>query len=126
MYAVGLDVLVIKNLFSFYNLFLGYSEKIVSFLFLNSLPIVISSKFKITKYSDDEIKQITFGSLLGDAKLELPNRGVNARFGFIQSQKYQDYFIQFYFIFETFCSSPYRTYNYLDPRTKKEYKSLSF
>jgi hypothetical protein len=33
MYSVGLDALIIKILVSFYNFFLGYSEKIVSFFF---------------------------------------------------------------------------------------------
>jgi hypothetical protein len=43
--------------------------------------------------SSDTAKEIVFGSLLGDGKLEMPPRGINARFGFIQSEFQKDYFL---------------------------------
>lgn len=84
------------------------------YLFSN-IPLIISTNKTNHKYSDAEIKQIIFGSLLGDGKLELADRSINARFGFIQSVLKKEYFLQFYSIFEVFCSSKYRTYTYSDP-----------
>ncbi len=63
MFAVGLD--------EFCNLIL-YSQLITC--------KVVNNKAFIS----NETKEIIFGSLLGDAKLELPPRGLNARFGFTQ------------------------------------------
>ena len=39
------------------------------------------------------VKEIIFGSLLGDAKIEMPPRGLNARFGFTQSLDKKEYFL---------------------------------
>ena len=77
-------------------------------------------------YSKDQIQQIVFGSLLGDAKLGMSERSVNARFGFTQSQIHAPYFLYFFSIFSDYCGSPYRTSDYLDTRTNKTYTSLSF
>lgn len=103
-----------------------FFNKFIFFILLNNIPTILSSNIKIDRYSNEEIKQINFGSLLGDGKLELSSRAVNARFGFIQSQKFQDYFLHLNSIFSVFCSSSYRTYTYKDPRTKKEYTNLNF
>ncbi len=76
--------------------------------------------------------------MLGDAKLELPplcfsiplgkekQRGLNARFGFIQSLKNEIYFLNLFSILESFCSANFRNSSYLDKRTGKTYHSLSF
>ena len=53
-------------------------------------------------------------------------RSTNARFGFIQSIIHKNYFISLALIYQNYCSSPYRTYSYLDTRTDKTYVSLSF
>ena len=72
MFSVGLD--------EFINLIL-YSQ-------LNGVKIENNKPF-----ISNEVKEILFGSLLGDGKLELPPRGLNARFGFIQSLDKKDYFL---------------------------------
>ena len=114
MFSVGLDELEYLNLYS--------------------LAELIVTKIKIEKGNTDNnvplnpnnIKEIIFGSLLGDAKLELQPWAINSRFGFIQGEKNKEYFISLYNSFSGFCSSRYREYNYLDSRTGKTYKSLSF
>lgn len=73
-----------------------------------------------------EIKEIIFGSLLGDAKLEMAPRSVNARFGFIQAEFKKDYFLSVSSSLSAVCSGKYREYSYRDKRTGKIYKSLSF
>ena len=72
------------------------------------------------------IKQILFSSILGDGKLELPPRGINARFGFTQAEAQKDYFISVCNSLSTISSAKYREYAYLDKRTGKTYKSLNF
>ena len=42
----------------------------------------LSSKYLSNSICNDNIKEIIFGSLLGDGFLELPPRGINARFIF--------------------------------------------
>jgi len=73
-----------------------------------------------------EIKEIIFGSLLGDAKLEMAPRSVNARFGFIQAEFKKDYFLSVSSSLSAVYSGKYREYSYRDKRTGKIYKSLSF
>ena len=105
MFAVGLD--------EFCNLIL-YSQ-------------LISSKVVINKPSINNIsKEIIFGSLLGDAKLELPPRGLNARFGFTQSLDKKDYFLSLLNSLSEICSGKYRESSYLDKRTGKTYSNLNF
>ena len=105
MFAVGLD--------EFCNLIL-YSQ-------------LISSKVVINKPSINNIsKEIIFGSLLGDAKLELPPRGLNARFGFTQSLDKKDYFLSLLNSLSEICSGKYRESSYLDKRTGKTYINLNF
>ena len=72
------------------------------------------------------IKEILFGSLLGDGRLEMPPRGINARFGFTQSEAQKDYFIFVNNLLSYICSAKYREYSYVDKRTGKTYKSLNF
>jgi len=58
----------------------------------------------------------------------LGKRSLNARFGFIQSSKFKDYFSYLFSIFykHNFFSSHFRTYSYFDKRTGKIYHSLNF
>ena len=105
MFAVGLD--------EFCNLIL-YSQLIVA-------------KIENDKsFISNEAKEIIFGSLLRDAKLELPPRGLNARFGFTQSLEKKDYFLSVLNSLEKICSGKYREVSYLDKRTGKTYTNLNF
>lgn len=120
MYSVGLDVSVSQ----LYN---------SSFYILDSFIFVTCSinslrNYSLNNFDDNKIDQILFGSLLGDGKLELPSRGLNARFGFIQSIIHEEYFKYFFDIFKdlNLCSDNYTTYSYLDSRTNKVYTSLRF
>ncbi len=54
----------------------------------------------------------------------MPPKGVNARFGFTQSEFQKDYFISS--SLSNICSGKYRESSYLDKRTGKTYKSLNF
>lgn len=65
----------------------------------------------------DRTKEILFGSLLGDGKLELSPRSINARFGFTQSEDHKDYFIFVCNSLSTICSSKYREYSYVEKRS---------
>jgi len=105
MFSVGLD--------EFYNLIL-YSK-------------LIGTKFNKSFNSyNQEVKEILFGSLLGDGKLEVPPRGINARFGFTQSLDKKDYFLTLLNTLSDLSSGKYREYSYLDKRTGKTYSSLNF
>lgn len=114
MYTVGLDEL----------------EGLILYSQLNVTKIEISdNKGKANNNISlglDETKEIIFGSLLGDGKLEMPPRGVNARFGFIQAEFQKDYFINVSNSLSAISSGKYREYSYLDKRTGKTYKSLNF
>ena len=79
-----------------------------------------------TSFSADETNEIIFGCLLGDGKLEMPPRGVNARFGFTQSEDKKEYLISVCDSLSNICSGKYRESYYLDKRTGKTYRSLSF
>lgn len=128
MFSVGLDALNITNFYYFiqYNDYSSWTF-CASINTLNILPIVSSStKTKNFNYSNEEIKQIIFGSLLGDAKLELAARGKNARFGFIQSIKFESYFLHLNSIFKPYCIASYSSYSYKDDRTGNTYTSLRF
>jgi hypothetical protein len=74
----------------------------------------------------EEVKEIIFGSLLGDAKIELPPRGLNARFGFTQSIDKKEYFLSVLNSLGEICSGKYREMSYLDQRTGKTYANLNF
>lgn len=79
-------------------------------------------------FSENELKEIIFGSLLGDGSLEKSLKSKNARFKFSQTIKAKDYFLQLYFIFKPFFTPNYSfaNYNYLDKRTGNSYTTLSF
>ena len=80
---------------------------------------------KVLPFSS-QTKEIIFGSLLGDGKLEMPPRSKNARFGFIQAEDKRDYFISVLNSLSSISSGKYREYSYIDKRTNKTYKSLNF
>ena len=115
MFAVGLD--------EFCNLIL-YSQ-LITCKVVNNKPFI-----------SNEAKEIIFGSLLGDAKLELPpfpipsredgRIGLNARFGFTQSLDKKDYFLSLLNSLSEICSGKYREISYLDKRTGKTYTNLNF
>jgi hypothetical protein len=50
--------------------------------------------------------------ILGGGKLELPPRGINARFGFTQAEGQKDYFISVCNSLSTISSAKYREYSY--------------
>lgn len=75
---------------------------------------------------NNRIKEILFGSLLGDGRLEMSPRSINARFGFTQSEEHKDYFIWVVTLLSSICRSKHREYSYVDKRTGKTYKSLNF
>ena len=72
MFSVSLD--------EFCNL-IFYSQLIAANLKMANKPFISTSKNQKTA----EVKEILFGSLLGDGSLEMPPRELNARFGFVQS-----------------------------------------
>jgi hypothetical protein len=74
----------------------------------------------------EEVKEIIFGSLLGDAKIEMPPRCLNARFGFTQSLDKKEYFLSVLNSLDEICSGKYREMSYLDQRTGKTYANLNF
>lgn len=103
---------------------------------LNSFPIFIlhklshvrfSTKIKTQKEKEvDYIKQILFGSVLGDGKLDMPSRGINARFGLTQAAEKKDYFLFVLNALTLISAGKYREHSYLDKRTNKIYISLNF
>ena len=76
--------------------------------------------------SYNNIKEILFGSILGDGKLEIAPRAINARFGFIQSAQNKKYFLFLLDQLSPLVSVKYREYSYLDKRTGKIYKTWHF
>ena len=105
MFAVGLD--------EFWNLIL-YSQ-LIGVKIENNKPFI-----------SNEAKEILFGSLLGDGKLELPPRGLNARFGFTQSLDKKDYFLSLLNSLSSGYGGKYRENSYFDQRTGKTYTNLNF
>lgn len=121
MYAVGLDK---KDIFILYSqeTFYFQSWLKVNITMCSCLPTSISRE----KNENDNIKEILFGSLLGDGKLEMAPRAKNARFGFIQAELHKEYFLFFLSKLSLLGSINYRESTYLDKRTNKTYKSLNF
>ena len=118
IFAVGLDVLYnLSTYITEHSLF--ETELILSSTFLTSLR-----SYSINN-SLDETREVIVGSLLGDGDIELRGRDINGRFKIIQSTKHKDYFLMLVEIFSQFCSTPHRSYTYLDSRTNKEYSSLT-
>lgn len=121
MYSVGLDEIKIFIL-DFQETFYLQSWVKVNITMCSCLPILISKE----NNENDNIKEILFGSLLGDGKLEMAPRAKNARFGFIQAELHKEYFIFFLSKLSSLGSIKYRESSYIDKRTNKTYKSLNF
>ena len=84
-----------------------------------------ASDEKVTTESIDHVKEIVFGSLLGDGRLEMPPRGKNARFGFMLAEKQKDYFIFMHKCLSSLCSSgKYREYSYVRGEPLRRRKGL--
>jgi len=97
MFSVGMDGLNIINI----NLLYHHCHEILTILrsafisidSISHIPIayilisnILPVKPNLLKvYSNDEIREILFGSGLGDGNFEMPPRGKNARFNFSQS-----------------------------------------
>ena len=142
MFSVGMDGLNIININLSYHhcheVLNIIESAIISIKSTSPIPLayilianILPVKPDLLKvYSNDEIRQILFGSGLGDGNFEMPPRGKNARFNFSQSIKFQGYFLELYSIFTqaSFFSlmNNFRTYAYLDKRTGKIYTTLSF
>lgn len=113
MYTVGLDRIEGLILYSQFNK--SNFEKI------NNIDNVY---YYSNSLNSNEVKEIIFGSLLGDGKLEMPPKGVNARLGFTQGESKKDYFLSVAHSLSVLCSGKYRESSYLDKRTGKTYRSL--
>lgn len=111
MFAVGLDVSIYRFIFT---------------IALASSVSNISPALRKISYTPEQIREVLFGSLLGDGKTEIGLRGIHARFGFIQSVIHLRYFQHLYEILSHLCRRPYREYSYLDKRTGNTYTSYSF
>jgi hypothetical protein len=111
LYTVGMDVLYI---FYSYSTFKPIEENLV-FEYL-SVGIITTNS----------LKEILFGSILGDGSLELQTRSKNARFIFTQGMKNQEYFLSVYKNFEIFVEGNGRSCGGLDKRTSKIYTTLNF
>jgi hypothetical protein len=121
MFTVGMDYLLLLNNLNLIYINLEDLSFVNYILFMSIVPI------KPVTNPDNEIKEILFGSLLGDGSLELPSRGKNARFIFSQSFKFEPYFLHMFSLFkEVFGLSTFRSYAYKDKRTGKVYTTLSF
>lgn len=137
MYSVGLD----EPIFSYLkrgatNLYFNsVNKEIYWILFFPSFNFLLWKRYYnggALNFSVNELKEIIFGSLLGDAKLELPpqeGQGTNARFYLTQSGKHSEYFNFLYNIFVSFSLCGYigpLIYSYFNIRTGKTYISLTF
>lgn len=120
MFAVGLDELLFFILFPPQNIDKG---SCLTPPFQGETVAAISPA---PSREGENIKEILFGSILGDGKIEMAPRAVNARFGFIQSEEKKEYFLFVLDKLSTLCSAKYREYSYFDKRTGKTYKSLNF
>lgn len=94
--------------------------------------IYTNIKLRIRLYNTNKadnlniIKQIIFGSLLGDAQTTMENRSLKARFSFTQSIIHDLYFLSFFEHFKEFCGTSFRLVSYFDKRTSKTYKRYVF
>jgi len=100
-------------------------DKLLFFILFSQAKLKRSDKASIEN-KNNKIKEILFGSLLGDGKLEMAPRAINARFGFIQSEKNKDSFLFLLNELTLLGTIKYREYSYTDIRTGKIYKSLNF
>jgi len=102
-------------------------DKLLFFILFSQAKLKRSDKASIEN-KNNKIKEILFGSLLGDGKLEMGREApaINARFGFIQSEKNKDYFLFLLNELTLLGTIKYREYSYTDIRKGKIYKSLNF
>lgn len=117
MYTVGLDEQV---------WFLLYSLFFINIAYRAIDNTAFNLKNQKSTIMDNRIKEILFGSLLGDGQLEMAPRANNARFGFTQSEAQKSYFLSVLNELSIICSGNFRVSSYTDKRTGKTYKSLSF
>ena len=136
----GIFILTSKNCFHKKYLRKTYIYKLIylkkRMLYINQPRNNIENKldviktphnFNVSNYKNENyINQILFGCLLGDGRLEMAPRAINARFGFIQSIVNKDYFLFLLSELSPLGLTKYIEYSYLDKRTGKEYKSLNF
>lgn len=87
---------------------------------------LIDRAYSSSNSSNSKIREIIFGSMLGDGSIEMQERSINGRFKFSQSVKNNGYFLMVYELFSPYCKALYRNYEYLDKRTKEKYTTLSF
>ena len=88
-----------------------------------------NSRIDLNKPDDKYIREVIFGSLLGDGYLEMAPRAKNARFIFspaYAAPKYEEYFMALYLMFFDYCSNTFQKYEHLDSRTNKTYITYSF
>lgn len=116
MYTVGLDEQIGLILYSLLFINIAHRAKDNTSNLNNLQPLVL----------DNKIKEIIFGSLLGDGQIEMPPRGINARFGFTQSKSQEGYFLSVLNELSIICTGKFRENSYTDKRTGKIYTSLSF
>ena len=131
MFSVGLDE--IENLILYSQLIAAKIEKTKNKPLISRFHLHLPSRKSSTlapeqKDNRNEVKEIIFGSLLGDAQLEMHPRGLNARFGFTQSLDKKEYFVSVWNSLGDICTpfGKYREMSYLDHRTGKTYTSLNF
>ncbi len=148
MFTIGMDVIHTNKTYKYIidsrsaynvvieNLFLMWKFKpsSVAQQAQHSLPLTFfkietkGTEGNIAVLSENELKEIIFGSLLGDGSLEKSLKSKNARFKFSQAIKAKDYFLQLYYIFKPFFTQNYSftNYSYSDKRTNVTYTTLSF
>ena len=120
MFAVGLDALFNLSIYIYLNKHSLFETELIL-----SSTILTTLRSYSTNNSLDKTNEVIVGCLLGDADIELRGRAINGRFKIIQSTKYKDYFLMLFEIFSQFCSTPPRSYTYLDSRTFRNYSSLT-
>lgn len=67
-----------------------------------------------------------FGSLLGDAHLEMRKKNINAWFSFVQSERHFDYFLHVWGIITQFTPCSFKKLSNVDKGTNKLYASYVF
>ena len=126
MFAVGMDK--IEGLILYLQLIIKYKIDIKGNNSIINKNDNTDAYFKLDEAvsAAESEKEIIFGCLLGDGSLELPPRGLNARFGFIQSESKRDYFLSVLNSLSPISSGKFRESSHLDKRTNKTYTNLNF
>lgn len=131
MFSVGLDE--IENLILYSQLIAAKIEKTKNKPLISKFHLQLPCRKSSTlaqeqKDNRNEVKEIIFGSLLGDAQLDMHPRGLNARFGFTQSLDKKEYFVSVWNSLGDIRTpfGKYREMSYLDHRTGKTYTNLNF